>query len=178
MTENARVKELRKSKSLTLEEFGSKIGLGRTAISRIERGERGLTNQNRLAICREFGVSEEWLRTGAGEMYIQRTGEEEIADAVEKLMGAESSAFRRRLVTVLSRLSEDEWEILEKRMEEIVCARAAPPEADPMQEIEAKVEAYRQRLLAEKMGAPSSGYSRDPGSPDSAANTAIDTISA
>ena len=69
MTENDRVRQIRKRKGLTLEQFGSKIGIGRTAISKIERDERSVTAQNRLAICREFLINETWLKTGIGEMF-------------------------------------------------------------------------------------------------------------
>ena len=69
MTENERVRQVRKSAGLTMERFGAKIGMGRSSISDIESGRRTLTNQSRLSICREFGVNEEWLRNGMGEMF-------------------------------------------------------------------------------------------------------------
>ena len=68
MTENERVKELRKARELTLEKFGERVGVTRGAMSAIENGHRGVTDQMRRSICREFGVREEWLRDGTGEM--------------------------------------------------------------------------------------------------------------
>lgn len=68
MTENERVRMFRKSAKLTLEEFGKRLGVGKTAISKIESGDRNLTDQMCRSICREFGVREEWLRTGEGAM--------------------------------------------------------------------------------------------------------------
>lgn len=68
MTENERVREIRKSQNLTLEVFGARLGVGRAAISNIERGERGLTEQMKKAICREFNVNYDWLVYGEGEM--------------------------------------------------------------------------------------------------------------
>lgn len=69
MTVGERIKELRKSLGLTLEEFGKKLGVGKSAISNIENGSRNLTDQMSLSIHREFNVREEWLRDGAGEMF-------------------------------------------------------------------------------------------------------------
>ncbi len=69
MTENERVREVRKSHNLTLEAFGSRLGVGKTAISKIEKGERGLTEQMKKSICREFNVNYDWLEYGTGEMY-------------------------------------------------------------------------------------------------------------
>ena len=56
MTQGERVREIRKALSLTLEKFGDKLGVGKTAISKIEKGERSLTEQMTKAICREFNV--------------------------------------------------------------------------------------------------------------------------
>ena len=68
---NERVKELRTSLSLTLEAFGSRLGVTKAAISKIENGSRSVTDQMILSICREFGVNEAWLRTGQGDMFRQ-----------------------------------------------------------------------------------------------------------
>ena len=64
MTVNERIKEIRKSKQLTMDKFGECIGVTKAAISKIEKGERGVTEQMIKSICREFGYNEEWLRNG------------------------------------------------------------------------------------------------------------------
>lgn len=68
-TENDRVKELRKTLGLTLEEFGTRVGVTRMSISKIETGKNSLTTQMCTAICREFNVNEKWLREGSGEIF-------------------------------------------------------------------------------------------------------------
>ncbi|MGL5512744.1 MAG: helix-turn-helix domain-containing protein [Sporomusa sp.] len=67
---NERLKLIRKTLSLNQAEFGGRLGVTPTAISRIEKGERSLTDQMFLAICREFNVNESWLRTGNGDMFV------------------------------------------------------------------------------------------------------------
>lgn len=70
MTENERVRELRKNYlKLTLEEFGGKIKFGKSSISDIETGRRDLTDQARMLICTTFNVREAWLRDGEGEPF-------------------------------------------------------------------------------------------------------------
>lgn len=64
MTINERVKEVRKLEELTMESFGSKLGVGRSAISNLENNKRNVTDQMIKSICREFGYREEWLRDG------------------------------------------------------------------------------------------------------------------
>lgn len=69
MTQGERVKEIRKSLDLTLEKFGEKLGVGKTAISKIEKGERNLTEQMTISICREYNVNYDFLTYGDGEMF-------------------------------------------------------------------------------------------------------------
>lgn len=66
---NERLKLLRSTLGITLEEFGKKVGVTRSAIGRIEKGERNITEQMALAICREFRVNYYWLTQGVGEMF-------------------------------------------------------------------------------------------------------------
>ena len=161
MVENERIKQLRKGElGLTLEEFGNRIGLQKSAISKIERGENGVTDQTRLSICREFRVSETWLRTGEGEMFAPQSREEEIEAAVQRLLSGQRPDFKRRLVTVLSALNEDQWEVLEEKLLEIAGDRAGP-------EIKARqeAEAYYQDLLTEKEPAEKSSALPDTSEP-------------
>lgn len=109
MTQGERVKEIRKALGLTLEKFGEKLGVGKTAISKIEKDERGVTDQMAKGICREYGVSEDWLRDGSGEMFAPDS-EEELKALVKryglsdgdmvllrKFMGLDSDARKKVL---------------------------------------------------------------------------------
>ncbi len=73
---NKRIRELRKILNLTMEKFGGRLGVGKTAISKIEKGDNSLTDQMFKSICREYNVNEEWLRTGKGKMFVSGTGNE------------------------------------------------------------------------------------------------------
>lgn len=66
---NERVRELRKELNLTLDKFGERIGLKKSALSLIENGKNGITDQVFKSICREFNVNDDWLRTGEGDMF-------------------------------------------------------------------------------------------------------------
>lgn len=69
MTEGERVREIRKFYGLTSETFGSRLGVGKAAISKIENGKCGLTEQAKKTICREFNVNYDWLKDETGEMF-------------------------------------------------------------------------------------------------------------
>lgn len=81
---NKRVRILRKDLGLTLEKFGERLGVTKVAISNIENGNRNVTEQMIKAICREFSISEDWLRTGDGDMY--EPIEDETAVIVSELL--------------------------------------------------------------------------------------------
>lgn len=67
---NERVKEIRKALQLTQQEFAARLKVRQQTISMIEAGNNYPSEQLIGGICREFRVNEEWLRTGAGEMFI------------------------------------------------------------------------------------------------------------
>lgn len=69
MTQNERVNEIRKSLGLTMEKFGEKLGVQKSAISKIEHGQCSVTDQMFLSICREYNVNPGWLETGNGPMF-------------------------------------------------------------------------------------------------------------
>ena len=100
---NERLKAIRKSLSLSQESFGKKLGVTGAGISKIESGDRGITEQMILSICREFNVREEWLRTGCGEMFLDFT-EDEFSRAAAMLSG---DAFVRSLIVEYWKLDED-----------------------------------------------------------------------
>lgn len=113
-TQGERIKELRTSLNLTLEKFGARLGVGKTAISKIEKNERSLTDQMSISICREFNANPSWLRDGSGEMFVQKSRDQEIEEFVNQVMADEQDSFRRRLIAVLSRLDVEDWKVLEK----------------------------------------------------------------
>lgn len=69
MAQGDRVKDVRKTLKLTLEEFGKKVGVTKQTVSRIENGINNLTDQMVKSICREFNVNYDWLMDGEGEMF-------------------------------------------------------------------------------------------------------------
>ncbi|MBR6268499.1 MAG: helix-turn-helix transcriptional regulator [Selenomonadaceae bacterium] len=66
---NLRIKMLRKNLGLSQDDFGNRIGLKHGAISKIEKSGNTVIDQNIRLICDTFHASEEWLRTGKGDMY-------------------------------------------------------------------------------------------------------------
>lgn len=120
-----RLKLLRKTLGLNQTEFAARLGLTRGAIGNIEIGRAPLKPLLIDLICSTFGANKEWLVSGTGQMLADRSRDDQIMDFVASAMAGESDNFKRRLFSVLARLDEDHWELLERYLRELV----APPEA-------------------------------------------------
>lgn len=116
MTQGERVKEIRTSLSLTLEKFGEKLGVGKTAISKIEKNERSLTDQMLKSICREYNVNYDYLMYGEGEMFsdLPRTVLDELCRQYEL------DNFDRSLVELYIELPKDFRQILKNKIREML----------------------------------------------------------
>jgi transcriptional regulator with XRE-family HTH domain len=142
---NDRIKQVRKSKGLTMEQFGSRIGLGKSAVNKIEKGINGTTDQTVQSICREFGVSEVWLRTGDGPMLDDTSG-----SILDRLVAEYHLNDRKRaILTAFLKLSPADQDAILRYVDGVVAEISAQPAA-PDLDIDAEVEAYRQELLAQK----------------------------
>ena len=119
MTQGERIRELRKALKLTLDRFGERVGVKKSALSQIENGKSGVTDQMIKSICREFDVSETWIRTGEGEMFPPVDRRTEIARLTRQLLNEEEDSFKNRFISILADLSVEEWEFLEKRAKQL-----------------------------------------------------------
>lgn len=68
---NERIKEFREKMGLSQEALGKALGIGRSAVSRIESGTNALTEANIRLLCQQYNVNREWLENGKGEMILQ-----------------------------------------------------------------------------------------------------------
>ena len=98
MTQNERVKEVRKTLGLTLDKFGVRLGIKKAAVSKIEKGENSLTAANIKAICREFSVDYMWLTTGEGEMFVET--DDDFFERIDRIMAGENET-RKNMIKML-----------------------------------------------------------------------------
>jgi transcriptional regulator with XRE-family HTH domain len=70
---NRRIAALRHALKLTQVEFAEKILISNGFIAAIEVGKRKANNRLLRLMGTTFGVSEEWLKTGAGDMFLKDT---------------------------------------------------------------------------------------------------------
>ena len=69
MTIGERIRQVRKFKDLTQKKFADSLGMKQNTVATYEMGRTNPSDPAIKSICREFGVNEEWLRSGEGEMF-------------------------------------------------------------------------------------------------------------
>ena len=116
MTPGERIKEIRKALNLTMEKFGEKLGVGKTAISKIEKNERSLTDQMAKSICREYNVNNLYLQTGKGEMF--NALPESILDELCEEYGMDD--LDRSIVSSYLKLSDAERAAIKKYVQNLI----------------------------------------------------------
>ena len=116
-TINERIADVVKASGLTKTAFAQKIHIAQPSLSQICSGRNGASNQTISAICREFSVSETWLRTGEGEMRLKLDREEELTAIFAKI--AASDDAKARLVKAFAMLPDEAYPKLEEYIKKI-----------------------------------------------------------
>lgn len=118
-----RLKELRKALHLTQQKLADKLGVKQNTIAQYEMGRNEPSDAVIVSICREFGVSEDWLRNGNGDMFIPMTRDEEIASFIGSVQADIDDTFKKRFISALAKLSTEEWKAIEHLIENMISER-------------------------------------------------------
>lgn len=122
-TINERIAFLIKDQGLTQSKFAERIHLTQAHVSRICSGTYIPTERTISDICREFNVSLAWLEDGVGEMYVQRSANEELGLMVADLMAEADDSFRKRFVSAFLSFPPDKLTVLEEFVDMLVSGK-------------------------------------------------------
>ena len=125
-----RIKKLRKELDMTQQEFADKLGVSRNNIASYETGKSNIGETAISLICTYSNVNEHWLRDGTGEMFLEMDVEDQLMEWAGKVLSGHDSKFKKRFVTMLMGLSENEWEFLERKARELVDGFNEPEKED------------------------------------------------
>ena len=154
---NERIKKIRKFFNLTQQEFSDRLKIKRGTIASYEIGRNEPIDAVISLICREFNVSESWLRTGNGEMF--KSIPNNTLDALAEEYNL--SHFGRAVIEKILTLSEGQWKMLSELVTGIVADMNKNSHSEPYESkaqatarlsIDEEVEAYRRELEAEEKG--------------------------
>lgn len=181
MTLGERIKKARRSLDLTQQKFAEQIGTTQNNIASYEIGRREPSAAAINNMCKTFSISEEWLRTGSGEMFVQREPQP-LEDLLSQLIrgrditGADRiliknflelpESSRQEVITFISKCAQELAEADQAKPAPAVQAWA-PEAAGELErddeDIERQVEDFRRRLILEKKqaGEPSPSSAGD-----------------
>ncbi|MEA4927849.1 MAG: helix-turn-helix transcriptional regulator [Candidatus Limiplasma sp.] len=106
-----RVKDVRKALDLTQSQFAERLGIKQNTIAQIEMGRRSPSEQLMLSICREYGISYDWLVNGVGEM--RHSQDDTDMEIVTRAMAGQSEN-KKKFIRILADMPD---ELLDKMME-------------------------------------------------------------
>ena len=101
MSIGERIKLVRTTVGVTQQSFADTIGLKRNTIANYEIGQIQPSDRTIADICREFGVSEVWLRTGEGEMFLPVSEDEQLAEILCRIQMDQKDAFVHTMTAAL-----------------------------------------------------------------------------
>lgn len=116
-----RLKEIRENSPYgkSQKTFADYLGISSANLASYETGRRTPTDAVVQLICQKCSVNEDWLRTGKGEMFIEKSKDEHISEMLADIQMSGEDSFKRRLVSALSKLDDSEWDVLEKFIDSI-----------------------------------------------------------
>lgn len=111
---NERINILRKELNLTMDAFGARIGVSRSAISNIVGGNRNVTDQMFASVVREFNVNPDWLRNGEGEMFLEPSRNELITSYIGEILKTENeqNELAVRLIETLAKANSETLDMI------------------------------------------------------------------
>ncbi|EHL18517.1 hypothetical protein HMPREF9630_00242 [Peptoanaerobacter stomatis] len=137
-----RVKQVRKYFSLSQDAFGEKLGVSRSVIKNIELNLLAKPDQKLSLlklICSTFGVSEEWLIDGNGDMFVETAG-----DYIDKLALEYSlDELDLQIIQTFLELEKDDRAVIKKYLHRLATATQE-------KEIDKELEEIRKELELEK----------------------------
>lgn len=111
---NERLQRIREMTGLSLRSFAARLGMSGGSISLLENGKRQLTSAFINAVCKEFKVNENWLRTGEGEMLMPQSRADRLAEVTAALYNDDDDGFRLRLIELIAGMSAEQIQQLQE----------------------------------------------------------------
>ena len=118
---NERIDSLIKALNIRKTTFAERLNVSQAFVTQLTKGASQPSDRTIADICREFNVNEIWLREGVGEMFQEKTVSEELSEFFGDVLNRKEDAeFKRAFLTVLARMSPEEWRMVESKARELM----------------------------------------------------------
>ena len=116
---HTRINEIVKVSKLTKTDFAKRLGISQPYLSQICAGQKTPSDRTISDICREFNVNREWLETGAGKPFQEKSRDEEIAEIIGKIVYGDESS-KATIIRALCKLPDEMFPEAERILIDIV----------------------------------------------------------
>lgn len=144
---NERIKKLRKALDLTQREFGERIGVKGNTIAQYEIGRNEPIDAVISLICREFSVSETWLRTGEGEMFQPLSPDDELSQVFSAIAASDDELIKR-IIRAYWKLDDREKAAVKKLIDGFTAGGSSALPVDTGQQKEPELPSIRPMIQA------------------------------
>lgn len=121
------VRECISDKKISMASFADKLGVTSGAVSQWENNQRTPSSAVIVLICKEFNISEEWLRTGKGEMMCPLERDEEIAKIASKMLDEVEPSIRNAFIRAVMATNNETLQALKDFSETFIYELNNPP---------------------------------------------------
>lgn len=113
--------------NISKSDFARRINVTPSYISKLGKSTESVPSERTIDdICRVFGVSKLWLKTGEGEMYVKRSLNQELDMMVTTLMNDADESFKKRFVAALLQVPPEGWDAIEEFVKKLSTAEKEP----------------------------------------------------
>ena len=106
-----RIKLVRRNANLTQTQFAERLGVKQNTIAQLEIGRREPSEQLILSMCREYGISYDWLTEGIEPMYPPQSDSD--IELITRAMEGKNEN-KKQLIRIMADMPD---ELLDKMME-------------------------------------------------------------
>lgn len=115
---NDRIAECVKASGLTKTAFAERINVSQSFISNLCLNKKVPSDRTISDICREFNVSEVWLRTGEGTMFVPLDEDAELIEIFAQI-GQSEDELIKRIIKGYWKLDEKEKAAIKKLIDSL-----------------------------------------------------------
>lgn len=144
---NDRIKKVRKALDLTQQKFADRLGMKQNTIATYEMGRAAPSDPTIKSICREFNVSETWLRTGEGEMFHPLSADDELSQVFSAIAASDDELIKR-IIRAYWKLDDREKAAVKKLIDGFSAGGSGALSADTGQQAESKPFGIRPMIQA------------------------------
>lgn len=111
MNTHERIRQARKELGLKQGEFAKALGLNQSTYSMMETGASPLKEYVITSASLQYGINEDWLKTGNGEMFVDKSRYEAFMRIYNELTPANQELIDNIMQSMLDKQDEQEAEV-------------------------------------------------------------------